>query len=218
MFRHVAILIGSAAVLSCTGTTAVCDCLAAAGVKLVNARTGQSPVDLFVGGTSIVSGIAAGASSATAYAPPGEQQIVIRSGASVVAQLTAVLESGKLTALVLTENGASAFDVPLDTGNTVRADRANVRIVSAGSAGSSELLDVWFNDASQPTLSLDPSVYGFGPYQYFDPGNVRVRFTPYGGTTVVTEVTVNAALAKGYAVVLKRDNAGVYSATVVADP
>ena len=217
--RRIAFVLSGAATLACGTTTATCDCLPAASVKLVNARAGQGAVDLIVDGEPVVSGVAGGASSAVANVPAGQRQVTIRSGSTVLAQISPTLEAGRLTAIVFTESGTNAFIVPLDTGHTARSDRANVRIVGSGVSTSSELvlLDVWFNDATTPTLSLDPTVYGFGPFQYFAAGDVRVRFTRHGQTDVVAEVTFAAALGKAYEVVLRREGAA-FSASVVTEP
>ena len=211
-------LASSALLASCANNSASCDCLPQAQVKLMNTSAGAGPVDLIVADRLVASGIPVGLSSPAVYVPSGSQRVAIRRTSGVVAQFTTILDPDRLTAIVLSETGAVPLSIPLDTGNTASATQANVRLVTTGAPSNGELLHVWFNDAGTPTLSLAPATYGYGPFHYFEPGPLRVRFTPYGATSVVAEASVQTLAGRSYAVVLTRSDAGRYSAAAVSDP
>lgn len=111
-----------------------------------------------------------------------------------------------------------------DTGDAI-SNRANVRMINIAGRSSAPptILDVLLNfpDVSNDAVAvfgLDATVPSHGPLMYFNSGHFRVRFVPDGGTTVLAEAEFDVAAGQKKAIVLSRDDAGVYSVGIVTEP
>ena len=218
------ILVLAAAACS-TDSNATNPPFAPAEIKLVHDNAAVGPVDLYVAGTRVISGVPFGRSSTKAPTVAGLQHIVLRSGGAIVDELDANIAAHQVTAIVFTQDSAQATPVLPDTGVAATNARANIRVVNVAGSNVSPptMLDVLirapdFPTDSVPRLGLDARISSHGPLMYFDPGSFRFTFVPSGGTTVLAQVSFDVAAGEKKAVVLERDAAGQYRASVVVEP
>lgn len=190
--------------------------------RATNADAAAATLDIAVGGTTVISGLAFGRTSAVVDVPSGTQQIVVRSGSSVVAQLDGEISSSVINSLLVSSGSAQlASQVDPDTGAVAPA-RANLRIVNVASGNTDVpvLLEAKLTAPapdSVMTFGVDTRIARYGSLMYFDPGEFTMWFVPAGGSDVLAEVTFDVAEGEAKAVVLERAPSGVYSATVVVE-
>ena len=127
-----AVLLVAAALVACEAKD---DAISAplpgqAELKFVHASATAGPVDVYVGGNKVISGVPFGRSSANAPVTAGRQRVTLRSGTSIVDEIDASIAARQVTAIILTEDSAQATPVLPDTGVAPINNRANIRIVN----------------------------------------------------------------------------------------
>lgn len=194
-----------------------------AQLKVVHAAQGIGAVDVRIGSSTVITGLAYGNSSPRTNVPAGDHVLTFASGNTTIAQLTVSLTENELNAVTLNTDTAQMTPVVPDTGQPA-ANRANIRIINV--AGSSTapptLLQALVNFPGVPVDSvakfgIDATVPRHGSLMYFDPGHFRFRFVPTGTLDVLTEVEFDVAAGQKKAVVLERLESGVYVAKVVTE-
>ena len=193
-----------------------------AEMRAVHADPATGPLDIQVGGMTVISGLAYGYTSAVVQVPAGTQEITVRSGSLVVAELDAAISESVINSLLVSAGATQlATQVDPDTG-AVAPTRANLRMVNivGANATAPTLLQAKLAAPAPDTVmtfGVDAQVARYGSLMYFDPGSFTMRFVPAGGTDVLAEVTFDVALGETKAVVLERDAGGTYHATVVVE-
>ena len=213
-------LVATAAALAACSDSTTSPALTA-DLKLVHADAGAGPVDLEIGGTTVIQDLAYGRVSAVTRVPGGAQRIVLRSGATVVATLDATMSEAVLNSLLLGASGVQLASVVPDTGS-VATDRANIRMVNVVGSNTADpnVLSVKVRAPAPDTVmtfGVDTRIARYGTLMYFDPGEFTFRFYPEGSTTLLTEVTFNVTAGQTKAVVLERAADGTYGASVVIE-
>jgi len=213
-------LVATAAVLAACSDSTTSPAMTA-DLKLVHADAGAGPVDLEIGGTTVIQDLAYGHVSAVARVPGGAQRIVLRSGATVVATLDATMSETVLNSLLLGTSGVQLASVVPDTGS-VATDRANIRMVNVvgSSTADPNVLSVKVSAPAPDTVmtfGVDTRIARYGTLMYFDAGEFTFRFYPEGSTTLLTEVTFSVTAGQTKAVVLERTADGTYGASVVVE-
>jgi hypothetical protein len=213
-------LVATAAALAACSDSTTSPALTA-DLKLVHADAGAGPVDVEIGGTTVIQDLAYGHVSAVARVPGGAQRIVLRSGATVVATLDATMSEAVLNSLLLGASGVQLASVVPDTGS-VATDRANIRMVNVVGSNTADpnVLSVKVNAPAPDTVmtfGVDTRIARYGTLMYFDPGEFTFRFYPEGSTTLLTEVTFSVIAGQTKAVVLERAADGTYGASVVVE-
>lgn len=183
------------------------------------------PIDVLVGGTPVITGLAFGQTSVAVSIPGGTQRFIVRSGGQVLGDLQYTLATSHVNSMVISDSAPqfSAFVEP-DTGQPAPA-KANVRLVNVVGSNNSPptLLDVLIrapnaNPDSVVTSNLDATVAAYWSLMYFDPGSFNIRYVPTGQTTVLAEVTFDVAAGEKKAVVLSRADDGTYHVEVAVEP
>ena len=193
-----------------------------ADLKLVHADASAGPVDLEVGGTTVIQSLAYGQASPITRVPGGTQHIVLKSGTMIVATLDGTISETTLTSLLLSSTGAQfAAVVTPDTG-AVATDRANIRLINVvgPNAEDPNVLDVKVTAPAPDTvmtLGVDTRISRYNTLMYFDPGEFTFKFQPEGVATVLTQVTFTVAAGQTKDVVLERAADGTYTASVVIE-
>ncbi len=198
-----------------------------ATLRLLHASAATGPVDVLIGSNRVISSVAFGSQSVIAPVPAGPQQLVIRSGSQVIAQLSGTLSTGHLNTVVVSSGSAHLSEVvAIDTG-AVDPTRANVRLVNVAGANHSDptLLQAVLtatNQAGQAPDSVqrfnfDAKVSRYGSLMYLSPGQITVKFVAQGSPTELARVTFPVAAGQARAVVLERAANGSYSAEVVIE-
>jgi hypothetical protein len=193
-----------------------------ADLKLVHANAAAGPVDLEVGGTTVIQDLAYGRTSAVTRVPGGAQRIVLRSGATVVAELDATISESTLNSLLLSAAGAQFAAVVVPDTGAVATDRANIRMVNVVGSNTADpnVLSVKVRAPAPDTVmtfGVDTRIARYGTLMYFDPGEFTFRFYPEGSTALLTEVTFSVTAGQTKAVVLERAADGTYGASVVIE-
>ncbi len=193
-------------------------------LKVVHAAPALGAVDVHVGDNAVISALPYGRSSGLTIVPAGALHLTFRAGGNTIAQLDLTLIPREIAAVTLGADTVQISPVIPDTGNAI-SNRANVRMINiAGkSTAAPTLLGVLLNfpDVSADSVAvfgLDATVPSHGPLMYFNPGSFRVRIVPSGGTTVLAEAEFNVAAGQKKAIVLSRDDAGVYAVKIVTEP
>ena len=213
-------LVATAAVLAACSDSTTSPAMTA-DLKLVHADAGAGPVDLEIGGTTVIQDLAYGRVSAVTRVPGGAQRIVLRSGATVVATLDATMSEAVLNSLLLGASGVQLASVVPDTGS-VATDRANIRMVNVVGSNTADpnVLSVKVRAPAPDTVmtfGVDTRIARYGTLMYFDPGEFTFRFYPEGSTALLTEVTFSVTAGQTKAVVLERAADGTYGASVVIE-
>lgn len=235
--RLVAGMLTLAALASCSEPGGPAGGEGTATIRMMNAASGTSALDLVVGGKLVAGGVAYQQASPGVTVPGGMQTLAVRptgeSGilASKSAELLpggkyTLMVSGSATALVLTPS------VVVDTGNAL-PDRANLRIINVSTVvmpqDSAQApppipLEVYISAPGVPLpaagsqLSLDARFSSYSTLIYFDPGTYVVRFVTPGTTTVVAETEAfPVAAGQVRAITLQRQPDGVWRTSVVAE-
>jgi hypothetical protein len=195
-----------------------------AQLKVVHAASALGALDVRIGGSSVISGLTYGHSSAVTNVPAGAQTVVFRAGGNDVAQVDVTLSTSGINAIAFNGDTAQVTPVTPDTGQAAPA-RANVRFINVAGTNSSgpTLLSMLLNfpDVSQDstaTFNFDAMVPRHGSLMYFNAGHFRARFVPQGTQNVLTEIEFDVAAGQKKAIVLERSAAGSYSAKVVTEP
>jgi len=195
-----------------------------AELRVLHATPALGPVDVAVGGVTVVHGIAFGTTSTLVRVPGGQQHLVVSSGSQILGALDPMFSLQHVNSVVVA-GGAPQFLslVTPDTGQSV-SNRANVRMVNVIGANLQPptLLDVLVhapnaNPDSVAKLGIDASIARYGTLMYFDPGHFTFTFVPAGGSTVLAQVSFDVAAGETKAVVLQRATDGTYSAQVVIE-
>jgi len=195
-----------------------------AELRVLHATPALGPVDVAVGGVTVVHGIAFGTTSTLVRVPAGQQHLVVSSGSQILGTLDPLFSLQHVNSVVVA-GGAPQFLslVTPDTGQSV-SNRANVRLVNV--IGSNlqppTLLDVLVhapnaNPDSVAKLGIDASIARYGTLMYFDPGHFTFTFVPAGGSTVLAQVSFDVAAGETKAVVLQRAANGTYSVQVLIE-
>ena len=196
-----------------------------AELRALHATPSLGPVDVLVNGVPVISGLAFGATSPVVVISGGQQQFVVRSGATILGDLQYTPVETHLNSLVISDSAPqfSAFVEP-DTGQPI-ATKANIRLVNVVGANTSPptLLTVRIkapnaNPDSVVTSALDATIAAYWSLMYFDPGQFDIEFVPAGDDSVLTSVSFTVAGGEKKAVVLGRTADGTYHAEVVLEP
>lgn len=195
-----------------------------AELRLLHATSDLGALDVEVGGTTVISGVAFGHTSEIVMVPSGMQQIIVRSNGTVVGQIEGQLTTAHLNALTVAAGipQLSATVIP-DTGQ-VATDRANLRLVNVAGSNTDEpfMLHVLISAPglapdSIVRIGLDTRVGSYSSLIYFDPGEFLLRYVPENTETVLTQTTFNIAAGETKVAILQRDAAGNYSVQVVME-
>jgi hypothetical protein len=193
-----------------------------AELRATNADATSATLDVDVGGTTVINGLAYGHTSGVVQVPSGTQEIVVRSGGTVIAELNSEISSSVINSLLVSAGSAQlASQVDPDTGAVAPA-RANLRLVNVASGNTDEpvLLEAKLRAPapdSVMTFGVDTRIARYGSLMYFDAGEFTMWFVPAGGSDVLATVTFNVAAGEAKAVVLERAASGEYTATVVVE-
>src|SRR5512134_1593023 len=77
-----------------------------AELRAVHADPGAGPLDIQVGGSTVITGLAFGHTSPVVQVPAGTQQISVRSGGVVVAELNAAISETIINSLLVSAGAA----------------------------------------------------------------------------------------------------------------
>lgn len=196
----------------------------AAELRVLHATPSLGPVDVEVGGTTVVHGVSYGTASRLIDVPGGEQHIVVRSAGQVLGELTATLSLQHLNSVVVAD-GTPRFveQVTPDTGQVI-SNRANIRMVNIVGPTSQPptLLAVKVvapnaNPDSVITFGMDATIASYSTLMYFDPGHFSFRYLPSGGSTVLAETAFDVAAGETKTVVLERGADGTYRVQVLIE-
>jgi hypothetical protein len=215
---------------SCAGFLAECSSSSGpageAELRLLHATPALGPVDVEVGGVTVIHAVVYGTTSTLVRVPAGEQHLVVRSGGQVLGELDPTLVLQHINSVVVA-NGTPQFSevVVPDTGQAL-SNRANLRLVNVvgPNAQPPTLLDLLLKapnanpDSVARLGGIDTRVASYGTLMYFDPGHFSLRYVPAGGSAVLTEVSFDLVAGDKRAVVLQRGADGIYSVQVVAEP
>jgi len=195
-----------------------------AELRVLHATPTLGPVDVEVGGATVVQGVSFGTASRLLEVPGGEQHIVVRSGGQVLGELTATLSLQHVNSVVVAD-GTPRFveQVTPDTGQVI-SNRANIRMVNVVGPTSQPptLLAVKVvapnaNPDSVITFGMDATIASYSTLMYFDPGHFSFRYLPSGGSTVLAEIAFDVAAGETKTVVLERGADGVYRVQVLIE-
>jgi len=193
-------------------------------LRVLHATPALGPVDVEVGGVTVVHGVAYGTASTLVRVPGGQQHLVFSSGGQVLGALDPMLSLQHVNGVVVA-NGAPQFlsQVTPDTGQAI-SNRANVRMVNVIGSNTQPptLLDVLVhapnaNPDSVVKLGIETTIARYGTLMYFDPGHFTFTYMPAGGSTVLAQVAFDVAAGEKKAVVLQRAADGTYSVQVVVE-
>lgn len=196
-----------------------------AELRVLHATPALGPVDVAVGGVTVVHGVAYGTSSTLVRVPAGVQHLVVSAGGQTLGTLDPMLSLQHVNGVVIA-NGAPQFlsEVTPDTGQSI-SNRANLRMVNVVGTNLQPptLLDVLVhapnaNPDSVITFGVDASIARYGTLMYFDPGHFSFTFVPRGTATVLAQVSFDMAAGEKKAVVLQRATDGSYSVQVIVEP
>ncbi|HET9512708.1 MAG TPA: DUF4397 domain-containing protein [Gemmatimonadales bacterium] len=195
-----------------------------AELRLLHATSDLGALDVEVGGTTVISGVAFGHTSEIVMVPSGIQQIIVRSNGTIVGQIEGQLTTAHLNALTVAAGipQLSATVIP-DTGQ-VATDRANLRLVNVAGSNTDEpfMLHVLISAPglapdSIVRIGLDTRVGSYSSLIYFDPGEFLLRYAPENTETVLTQATFDIAAGETKVAILQRDAAGNYTVQVVIE-
>ncbi len=195
-----------------------------AELRVLHATPALGPVDVEVGGVTVVHGVAYGTTSTLVKVPAGEQHLVVRSGGQVLGALDPIFSLQHVNGVVVA-NGTPQFltVVTPDTGQSA-SNRANVRMVNVVGTNTQPptVLEVLVhapnaNPDSVIKFGVDASIARYGTLMYFDPGHFSFTFVPAGGSTVLAQVSFDVAAGEKKAVVLQRAADGGYSVQVIVE-
>ena len=195
-----------------------------AELRLVQATASLGPVDVEVGGVTVIHGVAYGTTSRLVQVPGGTQRVRVRAGSQTIGEVDRALDLQQVNLLVVS-NGTLQFSevVTPDTGQAI-SNRANLRMVNV--VGSSTqvptLLDVLIkapnaNPDSVIRLGMDAQIGSYGTRMYFDPGHFSFQYVPHGGSTVLAEISFDVVAGETKAVVLERLADGSYRVQVLVE-
>jgi hypothetical protein len=194
--------------------------------RALHVTSSLGPIDVLVGGTPVITGLAFGQTSAAVTIPGGSQHFIVRSGAQVLGDLQHTLDANHVNSMVISDSAPqfSAFVEP-DTGQPA-PDKANIRLVNVVGSNNTAptLLDVLIkapnpNPDSVVTSHLDATIAAYWSLMYFDPGTFNIKYVPAGQpATVLAEVTFDVAASEKKAVVISRADDGSYHVEVTVEP
>lgn len=193
-----------------------------AELRATHADAAAGPLDITVGGATVITGLAYGHTSPIVAVPSGTHTIVVRSGNQVLAELDEAISESVINSLLVSAGAAQlATQVDPDTGAVAPA-RANIRMVNVASGNTTEpvLLEAKLTAPapdSVMTFGVDTRIARYGSLMYFDPGEFTLWFVPAGGSDVLAEARFSVAEGEAKAVVLERAASGEYTATVVVE-
>ncbi len=193
-----------------------------ADLRLVHADAATGPIDLEIGGNTVIAGLTYGYASPVTQVAGGLQHVVLRSGANVVAELDATISENSLNSLLLGADGAQFATLVVPDTGAVATDRANIRIINVVGSNAEDptLLDIKVTAPAPDsviTFGVDTRIARYGTLTYWDPGEFTFKFQPAGEDEVLTEVTFNVAAGETKDVVLERAADGTYGASVVVE-
>lgn len=195
-----------------------------AELKVFHASPTLGPVDVEVGGVTVLHAVVYGTSSSAVQVPGGQQHLVVRAGGQILGELDQALSLQHVNGLVVA-GGAPLFltAVTPDTGQPV-SNRANIRMVNVvGSTSVPPTLLQALVKAPNPnpdsvmTFGLDTRIASYGTLMYFDPGHFSFKFVPSGESTILTETSFDVAAGQKRAVVLERAADGSYRVQVLVE-
>jgi hypothetical protein len=197
-----------------------------AELRVLHATPALGPVDVAVGGVTVIHAVPFGTTSSLVRVPAGQQHLVVRSGSQVLGELDPTLVLQHINSVVVA-NGTPQFSevVVPDTGQAL-SNRANLRLVNVvgPNAQPPTLLDLLLKapnsnpDSVARLGGIDTRIASYGTLMYFDPGHFILQYVPAGGSAVLAELSFDLAAGEKRAVVLQRAADGTYSAQLVVEP
>jgi hypothetical protein len=195
-----------------------------AELRVLHVTPTLGPVDVEVGGVTVVHSVAYGTASDLVQVPGGQQHLVVRAGGQILGELDQTLSLQHVNSVVVADGTPRFLTlVTPDTGQAI-SNRANIRMVNVvGPTNQAPtLLQVLVkapnpNPDSVATFGLDTQIASYGTLMYFDPGHFTFKFVPAGGSTVLAETSFDVAAGEKKAVVLERGANGIYRVQVIVE-
>lgn len=196
-----------------------------AELRVLHASPALGPLDVQIGGVTVIHGLTYGTTSALVKVPDGPQHLVFKAFGYTLGELDPTLTLLHVNSVVVANGTPQFLDVVTpDTGQTA-GNRANVRMVNVVGANASAptLLDVLVkapnaNPDSVIRFGVDTRIARYGSLMYFDPGHFNFKYVPAGGSTVLAEVSFDVAAGEKKAVVLERADDGTYRVQLIVEP
>lgn len=217
----------AAFLVACEGTGTVQPPDSAMQVRLVNAIEGTSDLQLRAKGVTVLAQVAPGTASGFAEIPADATELVIqrRFGAGSISVPIVPVADGLFAATVMGDDDVLYANVATiaqaDTGRAV-AGRANFRAINLASAAPAPEIDIHVTAPGAPLTGVTPAwqmwtyLALYTGLKDFPPGQLQVRITLEGTTTVVAESPVLTVGADEIRVITIRRITGNQFEVVVA--
>jgi hypothetical protein len=212
-------------IASCSDSTGSGPPTGQAQLRAIHATSTLGSIDVLVGGNVVISGLSFGQISSPVSIPGGTQRFVVRSGTTVLRDFQYSTTTANVNNLVVADSGAQFAPVIVpDTGQPAPS-KANIRLVNVVGANLTPPTSLQVlikapnaNPDSVVTSNLDATIAAYWSLMYFDPGTFDIRYVPAGDTTTLAHVTFSVAAGEKKAVVLSREDGGLYNAEVTTEP
>jgi hypothetical protein len=194
-------------------------------LQAIHATPSLGGIDVLVAGTPVITGLTFGQSSGPVAIPGGIQQVVVRAGATILADMSHDLTHDHANNLIIADSAPRFTDVVVpDTGQPSPL-KSNLRLVNVVGSNTSPPTQLQVrihapnaNPDSVVTSNLDATIASYWSLMYFDPGSFTVQFVPSGSATVLAEVSFDVVAGEKRDVILSRSADGAYHAEVVTEP